>query len=167
MKKNALFLSLAIIIVALNGCGGQNPPAQPGAKTETPTPPTPVAQPPAVGEMVYASFIQVPNNALELAKVTAVSGQDVTIAWDDVTTKKGHEIETRKLSTIYRFVPLTKQDAVVGCYVIIEPLHTSKWTNFPGKITTVKGDTYTVSYNSGGTPKTDDVPLDNLKKLVK
>jgi hypothetical protein len=64
-------------------------------------------------------------------------------------------------------VPLTKQDAVVDCDVIIEPPHTSKWTNFPGKITAVKGDTYSVSYNSGGTPKTDDAPLDKLRKLVK
>ncbi len=164
MKKVVLFLFLSIFIALFSGCGGQSQPAQPAAKTE---PAPPAAPPLAVGEMVYASFIQVPNNALELAKVTAVSGQEVTIAWDDTWTKKGHEVETRKLSEIYRFVPLTKQDAVVGCDVIIEPPRTSKWTNFPGKITAVKGDTYSVSYNSGGTPRTDDVPLDKIRKLIK
>jgi hypothetical protein len=170
MKRTFLFVFITVLLIIFSGCGGQNQPAQPTGKAETAKPATsatPVAQPPAVGEMVYVAYMQVPNSSMELAKVTAVSGQDVTIAWDDTWTKKGHEIETRKLSEIYRFVPLTKQDAIVGCDVIIEPPHTSKWVNFPGKITAVKGDSYTVSYNSGGTPKTDDVTLDNLKKLVK
>ena len=96
MKKILMMVFLVLTTSALLcGCGGQSQPAQPGAKAEPAAPPAPTAPPLAVGEMVYVAYMQVPNSSMELAKVTAVSGQEVTIAWDDTWTKKGHEVETR------------------------------------------------------------------------
>lgn len=173
MKRNhPALLLLLLLVVFIPACDDEAPAGNgeaageetaESAAGEVEEEPEPAA-PSAVGDTVWATYYDpeyITSLSWESAKVVEVGEETVTVEFQGFLNEG--ETDERAFEWVYPYVEAWEADDVkLGTTVVVNPEGFSDSVNYPGEVTAIEMDQYTVAYTMGGEDKEENFTLDEL-----
>lgn len=175
MKRNHLALLLLLLLVVFIPACDEEAPAENGEAAETGTESDAAdegaevvdeepAAPFAVGDTVWATYYDpeyITSLSWESAEVIEVGEETVTVEFQGFLNEG--ETDERAFEWVYPYVEAWEADDVkLGTTVVVNPEGFSDSVNYPGEVTAIEMDQYTVAYTMGEEDKEENFTLDEL-----